>query len=421
MNVAQPQRPAAGRPLRVQFVTHYFAPDGGAAANRLSRLASELARAGMEVRVLTTLPHYPEGRIRRGYRWRLWKRDEWRGIRVDRVWVSTVGGTRFAAKLLGHLSFMVTGFLRGLLLPRPDVMLVEAQPVFSGFGATMLARLRRVPYVLNVSDLWPDHLAGVGVLRETSPAYRLLGAIAGSAYGPARTIVAMTPLLDERIRQRIADPDKVTTVINGVDLVRFSPGNVDRQFARSMGIEGRRIVAFIGTFATAYDFECMLGVIERCSRTIPEALFLFIGTGSQMGAMGQRLAACPNVRMVEWLPSESVPAAWQSADLAWWVLRDSQLARGTIPAKMFEAFACGVPVVAGQRGVGAEMISRSGGGIVVEPGDVQATADAVESVVRSDARRRDLSAAARAWAESHFDCATGVRRYADYLRAAAGR
>lgn len=421
MNATEHRKPSAGRPLRVQFVTHYFAPDGGAAANRLSRLASELGREGMEVRVLTTLPHYPEGRIRSGYQWRLWKRDEWRGIRVDRVWVSTVGGTRFAAKLFGHLSFMVTGFLRGLLLPRPDVMLIEAQPVFSGFGATMLARLRRVPYVLNVSDLWPDHLAGVGVLRETSPAYRLLGAITGSAYGPARTIVAMTPLLEERIRGRIGDPDKVTTVINGVDLVRFSPGSGDKPFARAMGLEGRRIVAFIGTFATAYDFECMLGVVERCSVSVPDTVFLFIGTGSQMGAIGRRLAACPNVRMVEWLPSDAVPSAWQSADLAWWVLRDSQLARGTIPAKLFEAFACGVPVVAGQRGVGADMIARSGGGIVVEPGNVEAAADAVESVIRSEARRGELSAAARAWAESHFDCATGVRRYADYLRSAAAR
>jgi glycosyltransferase involved in cell wall biosynthesis len=188
-----------------------------------------------------------------------------------------------------------------------------------------------------------------------------------------------------------------------------------------MGLTDTRIIAFIGTFATAYDFECMLKVIKRCEETLPEALFLFIGTGSQMGSMGQRLAACSNVRMVEWLSSDAVTGAWQSADLAWWVLRDSELARGTIPSKLFEAFACGVPVIAGQRGVGADIISRSGGGIVVEPGDVQATADAVESVIRSELRRHGLSNAARAWAESHFDCAIGVRRYADYLRSAAGR
>jgi len=414
MSISQPN-------LRVQFVTYYFAPDGGAAANRLARLASSLKQRGAEVRVLSTMPHYPEGRIRKGYRGRIWMREDWKGIRVDRAWVSTVGGNGFAAKLLGHLTFMVTGAIRAVLLPRPDAMLIEAQPVFAGFAACGIARIRRIPYVLNVSDLWPDHLAGVGVLKESSPLYRLMAWIVRTCYGPANSIVAMTPLLEERIRQRVSDPSKVTTILNGVDLSRFRPDPCNRTFAGRLGIGGGPIVSFIGTFATAYDFECMVTVIERCAHSVPQATFLFVGTGSQMGAIGARLAACPNVRMIEWLQSEEVPLAWQSSDLAWWVLRDSDLARGTIPAKLFEAFACGVPVVAGQRGVGADMIQRSGGGIVVTPGDVDETAIAVERFLRSAEERERYRNAARAWAEAHFDASIGVQQYETLIRRAAGR
>ena len=405
--------------LRVQFVTYYFAPDGGAAANRLARLASALQQRGASVRVLSTMPHYPEGRIREGYRGRLWMRDSWKNIRVDRAWVSTFGGTGFAAKLLGHLTFMVTGAIRAAALPRPDMMLIEAQPVFAGFAACLIARLRRIPYVLNVSDLWPDHLAGVGVLKESSLLYRLMAWIVRTCYGPARSIVAMTPLLEERIRQRVSDPSKVITILNGVDLTRFRPDPSSRAFASRHGTGSGPVISFIGTFATAYDFECMVAVIDRCARTVPDATFLFVGTGSQMGAMGSRLAACPNVRMIEWLQADEVPLAWQSSDIAWWVLRDSDLARGTIPAKLFEAFACGVPVVAGQRGVGADMIERSGGGIVVAPGDVVATAEAVERLLRSPEECDERRKAGRAWAEAHFDASVGVDRYERLMRSAA--
>jgi glycosyltransferase involved in cell wall biosynthesis len=293
--------------------------------------------------------------------------------------------------------------------------------VFAGFAACLIARLRRIPYVLNVSDLWPDHLAGVGVLKESSPLYRLMAWIVRTCYAPARSIVAMTPLLEERIRQRVKDPSKVTTILNGVDLSRFRPDPAGRTFAGRHDIGGGPIVSFIGTFATAYDFDCMVTVIERCARSVPKATFLFVGTGSQMGAMGSRLAACPNVRMIEWLQADEVPLAWQSSDMAWWILRDSDLARGTIPAKLFEAFACGVPVVAGQRGVGADVIERSGGGIVVTPGDVTATVAAIERILLSSTERRQRSAAARAWAETHFDAAIGAQRYETLIRSAAGR
>jgi len=405
----------------VLLVSYYFAPDGGAAANRLLRLASALHGLRMDVRVLTALPHYPEGRIRAGYRGRLWMRDDRNGLSVRRVWVSTLGGNRFAAKLLGHISFMVTGFLRGIFLPRPDVMLIEAQPVFAGVGACLLARLRGIPYVLNVSDLWPDHLAGVGTMKEQSFSYRFLRRLISTTYGAARTVVAMTPLLGDKLRERIRQPEKVHTVINGVDLDQFQPDPDDHTFARSLGLEERPLVAFVGTFATAYDFECMIGVIEHCARTVPQATFLFVGTGSQMGSVGPRLARCNNVRMLEWLPANAVPAVWHSADLTWWVLRDSALARGTIPAKLFEAFACGVPVVAGQRGYAAEFIAASGGGVVVEPGDVEKTAAAIEGILASKERRAQMSAAARAWAQDNFDSARGVARYADFLHAAAKR
>jgi UDP:flavonoid glycosyltransferase YjiC (YdhE family) len=147
--------------MRILMITTYFEPDSRAAAVRLARLARLLHQRGHEVTVLTTLPHYPEGVIHPGYK-DAWEVEENRGgVRVIQTWLWATPSPRISRKLLSQLSFMLTALLRGLVVPRPDVIFVEAQPVFTCLAAALLGRLRGVPYVMHVSAMWPEHLLTV--------------------------------------------------------------------------------------------------------------------------------------------------------------------------------------------------------------------------------------------------------------------
>jgi glycosyltransferase involved in cell wall biosynthesis len=228
--------------MHILLVTTYYEPDSGAAAVRLSRLAKALVRRGHQVTVLTTLPHYPQGKIAGRYH-RLWSAEQMReGVRVIRMWLWATPSPSISRKLISQMSFMLTAALRGLSLPRPDVVLIEAQPVFTSLAGVLLSQRFSVPYVLNVSDLWPDHLLTVGTMTDHHPVYKLARKLVDSTYRRATAIVAMSPQWAEKISGYIGSNDKIRVIYNGVDLERFHP-NVDASnFRKPHGLEDCKTV-----------------------------------------------------------------------------------------------------------------------------------------------------------------------------------
>lgn len=390
--------------MHILLVTSYFEPDSGAAAVRLSRLARLLHERGHQVTVLTTLPSYPQGRIAEGYR------DAWEvveasgGLRIIRTWLWATPSPRISRKMISQISFMLTAAWRGLSIPKPDVVLIEAQPVFTCLAGVVLSLSKRVPYVLNVSDLWPDHLLSVGVMRADHPVYRMARKIVDSTYRRAAGIVAMSPQWAEAIRQHIGSPPNPQIIYNGVDLERFRPGLDAAEFRRKYHLGDQKLITFIGTFATQYDFDVMFAAARRLA-DCQGMRFVLIGGGSQAEVV-QRHLSDGHLRNVDWIPwveHREMPYAWAASSVTFWAMRDHELYRGTIPAKLYEAMACGVPVVAAIEGVAAEMMAASGCGIAVACGDVDALIKGIQRMAEDNALWQQCSLNARAYAEEHFD------------------
>src|SRR5437867_13349466 len=118
-------------------------------------IASELARRGHNITVVTAMPSYPEGRIHPSYRNRLFVRERVDDVSVIRTWAMPGIGAGFW-RLMSYASFVITGLIGCFLSERPDLIFVETPPTFLGVTALIFSRLRSVPYVLNVADLWVD-------------------------------------------------------------------------------------------------------------------------------------------------------------------------------------------------------------------------------------------------------------------------
>src|SRR5690606_11745374 len=154
-----------------------YEPDSGAAAVRLSRLMKILHGRGHQIMVLTTMPHYPQGVIQEPYRAKLFTDENRDGIRVIQAWLWATPSKRIVLRLLSQLSFMLICMIRGLFLPRPNVILIENQPIFTGLAGWLISKVKRKPYVINVSDFWPEYLAVAGITKETSSVYRIFKAL----------------------------------------------------------------------------------------------------------------------------------------------------------------------------------------------------------------------------------------------------
>lgn len=390
--------------MQILLVTHYFEPDSGAAAVRLSRLARLLMQRGHEVTVLTTMPHYPQGQIAAPYRGKRSAVEERDGLRIVRAWLWATPSSKISRRLISQWSFMFSAAWCGLALPRPDVVLIEAQPMFTSLAGVFLSRLKHVPYVLNVSDLWPDHLLSVGTLAETHPVYRLLRWLVDSTYRGAAGIVAMSPAWAEAITQRIGQRGTTRIIYNGVDLERFRPGIDATDFRQKHHLGNYRLVTFIGTLATQYDIGGMIAVAQRLAGR-DDVRFVFVGSGSQNLALkcGLEQTGMSNIRWINWIDHSEIPQAWAASDVTYWVMRNQDLYRGTIPAKLYEALASGVPIAAATEGVAAQIIAASGAGETVRFGDLDGLATAITRLLDNPGLRQQYSQTGRAYAEQHFD------------------
>lgn len=412
--------------MHILFVTHYFEPSSGAAATRLSALARRLLARGHQITVLTTLPHYPAGKIDESYRGRVVKVEERDGVRVIYVWLWATPSAKISRRLISQLSFMLTATLRGIALQKPDVVLIEAQPIFTALAGRMIAAMKRVPYVLNISDLWPDHMLSVGALSADSTVYKMARSVVDAGYRGARAIVTLSPAWTEEIRGYLGgESDKVQTILRGADTERFqplSPADTAPFMAQYELVAGKKWVSFLGTFATQYNFEMTLDIAKHFSGR-NDVGFLFIGAGTQGEKVQERIQSgdLSNVRLIDWVSHNEMPLAWNASTINFWAMRDEALYYGTIPAKLYEALSCGTPIAAAQGGEAADIIRKSGGGFVVHPGDKVGLIAMIERLLDDETLRESCSQNGRDYAVANFDFDQVTEQYEGIIQKASTR
>lgn len=407
------------------IVTHYYDPNEGEAAKRLTQQAQAMVSHGHQVTVITTMPHYPKGKIDDAYRGHVAKVEMRDGVRVIYTWLWATPSPKISRKLISQLTFMITASLRGIAIPKPDAVLIEAQPIFTGLAGRFIARLKGAPYVLNVSDLWPDHLLSVGALTEDSRIYKIARYAMDSGYRGASAITTMSPAWSRKIVDYLKgqNSDKVITILRGADTDRFKPDVDASQFLSRFNLPAdKKLVTFLGTFSTPYDFEAMFDVISLIDKR-SDCHTVIIGTGSQREYVLKRINEdkFENLTYVDWLPHTEIAPAWAASYLCFWALRDESLYYGTIPAKIFEAYAAGVPVAVANGGECAAIVKESQGGIAVKPGDTAGLIDAVNRLLDQPDLRAEMSANARAYALEKFSFPAAARHYEQVLTDAASR
>src|SRR4051794_3135768 len=145
--------------LKILYISQYFPPEMGAPAARVSELSRHWADAGHEVAVLTGFPNHPDGVLRPEYRKHFRRavfREQADGVSVVRTWLLPFPNRKPYERVLNYSSFCASASLTGTFLERPDVIIATSPQLLVGLAGWWIAKLKRVPFVLEVRDLWPE-------------------------------------------------------------------------------------------------------------------------------------------------------------------------------------------------------------------------------------------------------------------------
>jgi glycosyltransferase involved in cell wall biosynthesis len=280
----------------------------------------------------------------------------------------------------------------------------------------VICRLKRARLVFNVSDLWPESAVALGMLSQDGFGTRLAYRLEAFAYATAWRVSGQSAEILASVEARF--PDVMTIPFpGGVDTARFRPeaGSPEVR-ARVLGDEPV-IALYAGLHGLAQGLDAVLAAAERLADT-PELAIVLLGSGPMKRSLEEDAdrRGLRNVRFAEALPPEQVPAVLASADIAL-VPLGARLV-GAVPSKLYEAMASGVPAVVVAQGEPADIATKEGAGLAVDPGDVEGLAGALRRLAIDGPERASLGAAGRRAALEHHDRRAICDRFIDELEAA---
>src|SRR5258708_14980321 len=299
--------------MKILSVSQYFPPEMGAPAARAAAVSLHWAAAGNDVIVLTGFPNQPTGIAPPEYRnkfRRLVAHENTDGVNVVRTWLLPFPNRKAHERMLNYSSFCASAALTGLFLSRPEVVIATSPQLLVGLSGWWLARWKRVPFVFEVRDLWPESLAAVGMGDSNSLLHRTLAKIAAFLYRHSDRIVVVTPAFEDSLVEHWRVPrEKISVVENGVETALFVPEPAT-DMRSEFGFDEKVVVSYTGTMGMAHGLETIIAAATQLQKTNPEIAFLMVGEGADKDRVVARAQqqGLHNLRFVAQQPREKIPA-----------------------------------------------------------------------------------------------------------------
>lgn len=363
--------------MRILMITQWFPPHVSGGSIRAFNAAKGLALIGHDVTVISPFP--PPPYVFRSVSDRK-KTMVWgfiNGIRVVRTWVPFFPDLGLARRLVLFISFMVSSLFPLLFVGDVDVVWAVNPPISSIFPALIYRTFNRCRIFRDVPDLWPESLYDLGLI-ESRFLKPILDLLSSFSYLVVDGITSISPGYFPVLRQKygLAD-EKLHLVEVGVDTI-FLHSCVEKSnqiFQRHFN--NKFIVMYSGNLGIQYDFQTVLEAAKTL-RSYSEILFVIRGWGELKNLLQREIRELDNVILdTKVVDKQTICKILKSADIFLLPMKPLKASERGLPAKLFEYQACGKPIICCSEGEPAKYIKHTESGLVVEPGDPEALAQAI--------------------------------------------
>lgn len=352
--------------MKILFLTDNFPPEVNAPASRTFEHVKEWHKAGHDITVITCAPNFPKGEVYAGYKNKLYQTEMMDGIKVVRVWSYIAENKGFVKRTLDYISYSVTSFFAGLF-QKTDIIVATSPQFFTALSGRTLAFWRHKPWIMEVRDLWPESIKTVGAMKDNM-FIRYFEWEEMRCYKSAKKIVVVTDSFKRTLISRGVPEGKISVVKNGVSRDLFKPQPKDEALVKSLGLEAKRIIGYIGTHGMAHKLDFIL----RCAKNMEgknDYHFLLIGSGAEKANLLKMKEDMDitNVTMLDSVPKSEVHRYISILDLSLINLKKSPLFTTVIPSKIFENAGMEIPIIMGVEGEAQEIVEKYGAGLCFEP------------------------------------------------------
>ncbi len=322
------------------------------------------------------------------------------GIHIIRASAYSAHHKSFFHRIIAFFSFMLSSFWIGLGVKNVDLVWGTSPPIFQGVTAWLLARLKRVPFLFEVRDLWPKFAVAVGVLKNPS-VIRLSEWLEGFLYRHADQVMVNSPGFIEHVKERGAR--SVELIPNGADPAMFDPADNGADFRKANNLTNKFVALYAGAHGMSNDLDVVLDTAKLLLNE-KKIRIVLLGDGKEKPALQARAKelGLSNAIFLPSVPKNEMPSALAGADACIAILKPLEEYKTTYPNKVFDYMAAGRPVVLAIDGVIRQVVEAAGCGIFAQPGNAQAVADAIRKLAEDSKKSHAMGLKGRKYLEENF-------------------
>ena len=400
--------------MHILLIHQAFAALDEAGGTRHIEMAQQLARQGHRVTIIASPVSYLTGSAGSRPAW-LTREEPFPGVTILRTYTLPSIHRSFVYRVFSFLSFMFSSFWVGLGVRGVDLIWGTSPPIFQGWTAWFLSRLKRVPFLFEIRDLWPAFAIAVGVLKNKTLIH-LSEWLERFLYSHADRIIVNSPGFIQHVTSRGAR--QVDLIANGADPAMFTPEARGTTFRSEFNLGDKFVVLYAGAHGLSNDLGIVLQAANHlCQRS--DIVFAFVGDGKEKANLQQQAIDMdlPNVIFAPPASKNQMAEVLAAADACIAILKPIEMYRTTYPNKVFDYMAAGRPVILAIDGVIRQVVEEAQAGIFVPPGDSFALASAVENLADNRQLAQSMGVLGRQAIETHYLRSLWTERFMDIILA----
>jgi PEP-CTERM/exosortase A-associated glycosyltransferase len=379
-------------PLRILHVLDHSLPVHSGYAFRSQAIVRAQKTRGWVPSVVTSPKHYES-----------WKQpwianEEVGGIRYHRA----VGVAAASRPLQKEFRIMTTLNKRMREVARAEAIEVlhAHSPILNAIPALWVGRQTGLPVVYEIRAPWEDAGLDQGTYGQQSLKYKFVKALETWVCRQVHHVAVLCQGLRNDFIQRGIPAEKLTIIANGVDVSAFQTCAPDTAFATQWGLNGKKIVGFLGSFFHYEGLDLLIEAVARVVRHDPEVVLLLVGGGmaeTDLKAQVERLQISQHVIMPGAVAPDRIPGLYALVDVLAYPRHSIRLTEIVTPLKPLEAMAMGKALVASDVGGHHELICDGQTGLLFPAGNVEALASALQRLLQDVGLRRTLEQQGPEW------------------------
>ena len=410
--------------MKILLIHQAFLEKNDGGGSRFNEMTKTWSEKGHHITVLGGMVHYTSGVKHEKYKKKItyYDKEFYENVDVIRCHVSESYNVSFIGRLWAYFSFVFSSIYAGLFKTKEkyDIILVTSPPLFVGITAYVLSKLKRIPFVFEIRDLWPESAIDTGILKNKL-IIKLAYYFEAFLYKKALLINVLTPAFKEKlISDKSVPEEKIVFIPNAADFSlseKIQESFDEKKFKKELGFENKFVITYVGAHGVANHLIQLIEAAEYLRET--DVVFQLIGSGMEKKMLQKEVVNRGLSSLVFFrnpVPKSEVFKYILSSNMGASVLKRVNTFKTIYSNKTFDYMSCKKPVLLAIEGVSKDLIEEAKCGLCVEPEHAKDIAKKILDYKESFELHQIQGRNGYEYAKLNFDREKLAVQYLDYIK-----